>query len=540
MGKLWTAIKNRIDRIFNSTLANPSRWLLDMLRSNESDSGIALNGKSAISYPPIWYAVNKIGGHIGQLPLCVYLQDPTDKRRKEKSPRHRGYKVMKQPNLLMTGPIFRETMQHHALLWGNGRAAIRRNNRQEPTELILLMPDRTITVAVDNVKWHVTTVTETGEKIKIPDSDVLHIPGLGFDGLSGYSLIEVARNSIGMGLAAEKYGNRLYKSNSMPGMVLEAPPGVFRDENEAKEFIDKWNDYHQGIDNAGKTALLREGIKATPIAMNGRDAQWVEQRKFQRQDAALLMLLEQILGDDSSVSYNSLEQKNLAYLVNCLMRWVVKWEFELNRKLLSKNESDSESAYFKFNVNGLLRGSIKDRFEVYEKARMMGILSANEIRELEDWNPREDEGGDSYDNPATTPGGGAAEPAANDNNEPADQKPAANNRVRQLIASRLKDLSDGEIKRVKTAVSKQKNFVAWLDEFYTASPFHELLVAVHQQLGGTAATADTYARESRALLLDIASTCTQDTFASTVDSETATWGQRAEKMTDLIMTFTGE
>jgi HK97 family phage portal protein len=537
--RAWNAFAGRF---FNSTLASPQRWLLDILRSNESDSGISVNGKTAISYPPIWYAVNKIGGHIGQLPLSVIQQDPNDRRIKEKAVRHRGYKVMKQPNELMTGPVFRETLQHHALLWGNGRAAIIRNNRQEPVELTILRPDCTKTVVVDGQKWHVVEQPDTGTKYKILDIDVLHIPGLGFDGISGYSVIEIARNSIGMGLAAEKYGNRLYRSNATPGMVLEAPPGVFRDESEAKEFIDRWNEYHQGLDNVGRTALLREGIKATPLSMNGRDAQWVEQRKFQRQDAALIMLLEQILGDDSSVSYNSLEQKNLAYLINCLMRWIVKWEFELNGKLLSTRERDAESHYFKFNVAGLLRGSIKERFDVYEKARMMGILSANECRELEDLNPRE--GGDSYDNPATTAGGSGTSTVQTDKDSSSDaiettteEMDTTNARVRNLIVSRLRDVTAGEVKRIKTAASKERNFVKWLDEFYTTSPFMELICHVHRQLGGNDATATSYAGESKALLLDIAGSCTSETFVESIDKGTVDWLNRADQMADIITTI---
>lgn len=528
---IWQRIKRGVRSIFASGVTTPAQWLVDWFHQNDSDSGLDINGKSATAYPPVWYAVNKIGGHIGQLPLCVFEQDPNDHRKKAKASRHPGYRMMKRPNSAMTGIIFRETLQYHALLWGNGRAHITRNNRQDPMEAVILPPDRTVTVLVNGTKWHAVTIRETGEIRKLYDGDVIHIPGLGYDGLSGYSLIELAKNSIGLGLAAEKFGNRLFKSDAIPGIVLEAPPGVFRDEVEAKAFIDNWNNYHSGLDNVGKTALLREGVQAKPLSMRGRDAQWVEQRKFQRQDTALLFLLEQILGDDASVSYNSLEQKNSAYLVNCLMRWIKKWEEELNEKLLSIRQKESESHYFKFNVNGLLRGTIKERAEFYQVMRQIQVLSANEVRELEDMNPRDDDAGDEYDNPAITPGWQDSTTEATEDVAPNEVSDLASARLKHLVSSRLRELLSVEGHRVTAAASKESDFLVWMDGFYSPSNFGGRIASVYEDLGAASAAA-IHIDDSMSALRDIYNSGgTVEAF----NAATVKWHERAINLSVLVL-----
>ena len=316
-------------RIVGSTTSNPASWFVDWIRPDTNDSGIGMSVTTPLTYAPLWYAVNKIAGHVGQLPLVVYS---VDGERRDKAISHPAYRLLKRaPNDDIGAHVFRETLTSHALLYGNGRALIVRNNRGAPRELIPLAPDRCQTQIVAGRKWHIYR-DDTEQEIPIPDANVLHIAGLGFDGVQGYSVIELAKNSWGLGLAAEKTAARHFKHNALPSMVIEAPKGAFRDEVKAREFLGRWNEFHEG---GGKVGLVRDGMKATPLSVTAHDAEWIEQRRFQRQEAAIWMCLEQILGDDASVSYNSLEAKNLAYLTNCLMRWISKWEEECEKK---KNE----------------------------------------------------------------------------------------------------------------------------------------------------------------------------------------------------------
>lgn len=542
----------------NASATHPGRWLIDILRSgSESDSGIDIDTRTALSYAPIWYAVNKIAGHVGQLPCVLYEQ--LEERQKQRAIRHPSYRLMKnRPNSWMSAIQFKETLTAHALLSGNGRAVIERNNRQEPAELIPLLPDQTVTVMMNGEKWHVVTDSETGEKTKLKDKDVIHICGLSYDGLQGYSVLHLMRNSIGLGLAGEKVGNRHFRNNSTPGVILEAPPGAFKREEDARKFLQDWNTYHSGVDNANRTAMLRDGIKATTLSINARDSQWIEQRMFQRQEAALWMLLEQILGDDSSVSYNSLEQKNMAYLTNCLMKWLTKWEAELNAKLLTETQQKADSHYFKFVVQALLRGTTKERYEVYQIARMIEVMSANDVRELEDMNAVE--GGDEYENPANrsyADNGNQQGPDTEDDGQPnsnaststieastitpicittTDAPPAATKRDavhRKLIESRLRNILAVERDRVTSAAASEKNFISWLDGFYSEPKFGGTLTNVYDAMNAASLVAE-HVAVSKQQLLDIAGRCQSDTFAPTVGAEVATWLDRAGTIADTI------
>lgn len=568
----FRAIRNRM--FANSSATHPGRWLLDVLRSgDETDSGITVDTTAALSYAPIWYAVNKIAGHVGQLP-CVLFQADGD-RQKSRALRHPCYRLMKQrPNPWMSSIQFRETLTAHALLNGNGRAIIERNNRSDPATLIPVLPSQAVTVMMNGEKWHVITDSETGDKTKIPDKDMIHICGLSYDGLQGYSVLHLMRNSVGLGLAGEKVGNRHFRNNSTPGVILEAPPGAFKREEDARKFLSDWNTYHSGIDNSNRTAMLRDGIKASTLSVNARDAQWIEQRQFQRQEAALWMLLEQILGDDSSVSYNSLEQKNMAYLTNCLMKWLTKWEAELNAKLLTDLQQRTESHYFKFVVQALLRGTTKERYEVYQIARMIEVMSANDVRELEDMNAVE--GGDEYENPANrsyndtqdqtdqqsmpdaasqsdSQATGAIEAALNPPAEPGQihitytlssdkqqepKNPPASAVPRKMIESRLGHILSYERDRVQEAARYEANFLSWLDGFYSEPKFIGTLRSVYELMNAPALV-DSHVTESREALLHIAGRCHADTFAATVVADTSHWPGRASQIADVICSMEG-
>jgi len=519
-----TGLRGWVSRVWSaatSGTANPSQWLVDWVRGESSDSGVEVDGVSAMRYAPIWNAVNKIAGHVGQLPLVLHEEISDRERRKAKN--HPAYRLLKRrPNSLMTPIVFKELLQHHALLWGNGRAVIVRNGRGDPDELIPL-PAYADTDLIDGVKLHWYRDRKTNIPFVFTDDEVFHVPGLGYDGIKGYSLVEMARNSIGLGLASEKHMNRHFRNNAVPSLILEAPTGVLRKEEDARDFLANWERFHKGLDNQQKTGLLREGIKATTLGMPGRDAQWIEQRVFQRQEAALWLLLESILGDDSSVSYNSLEAKNLAYLVNCLMRWLTKWEEEGNRKLLTRRQQDTDSHFFKFTTAALLRASTKERFEVYQIGRQIRVFSANDVRAMEDLPPVD--GGDDYDNPATTPG-----PSPDDDlggSGDGDQAPdsdSATTAGRRQIAAML----DVEAERIIRAASKAGNFVAWLDSFY--EKLTPALIAMYAAIGGTQEDAKCHADLSKEQILVAAGgASTTDGLIACIREVLVTWPCRAEE-----------
>lgn len=471
-----------------SGLTSPAQWLIDWIRGPYSDTDVRVTFDSALSYSPVWYAVSRIAGHVGQIPLNLHRKLDRGSELAENNPLYRLLKH--RPNELQTPIVFKETMMMHALLAGNGRAAIVRRNGV-PVELITLLPDSTVTCLVEGKKWHVViagdddrcgyveggpTKYRDGKIYKIPDEDVLHIPGLGYNGFCGVSLVDLCRNVFGLGLAAEKAVSSSFK-NPRPGVIIHAPTGMLRDKEKAKEFLDFFNEYHSGVDNQGKAALLREGMTAESLPVSASDLQWLEQRKFQRQEIALLFGLESILGDDESSSYNTMEQKTLAYLSNCLMKWLRRWEEECDYKLLGRNQN--RQMFYRFDTAALLRTDYMTRMNAYSTAINARIMSPNEVRSELGYNPYD--GGDEFFNPAITPGGGESdmESESDDDEEPedgdapSDESDAISNQARLEFVENIRGLLSKEALRVRNAAKARRRyengratFATWQRKFY--------------------------------------------------------------------------
>jgi len=457
---------------------NPRQWFIDWIRPSVNESGIPTGQNSVLGLAAVYYAVTRIAGHVGQLPLIVYRKQG-DKGR-EPDPRHPAYKLCKyRANPWTNAGDFRECLMLHALLHGNGRAWIERNNRQEPVAMYPLHSDNITTMLVREDSGDVLTDWQkvhvyhapNGEMLVLPDRDVFHVMGLGDNGVEGLSLLELGSNSFGLGLAAQRASNRLYKNDAVPGLILMAPEGYLTQEDEAKQFLDAWNNYHAG--GQRKAGLLRGGVDVKAIAHNNRDSQMIETRLFQRQDAALWFSLEQILGDDSSVSYNSLEEKNKAYLSNCLNRYLVKWEQECREKLCSLMQKDQDSHFFKFTVEALLRASAEERANFYSQMVTMTAMSPNEVREKEDMNPRP--GGDEYVNPNTTSDRAAPEPEPAEDDQQ-QRRTAARRQVAQMLTAERRKLTNAQ-----NATHRGADwFTEWAEKHYgklqeslTASLTHE-------------------------------------------------------------------
>ena len=245
--------------------------------------------------------------------------------------------------------------------------------------------------------YQYTTSTEDaptmkGVTVNLPPSDVLHIPGLGFDGLVGYSPIAMAKNAIGMAIACEEYGAKFFANGAAPGGVLEHP-GTIKDPQRVRE---SWQSTFGGSANSNKIAVLEEGMKYTPIGISPEQAQFLETRKFQVNEIARIFRVPpHMVGDLEKSSFSNIEQQSLEFVKYTLDPWVIRWEQTIHRSLLLPDE---KSQYFvKFNLEGLLRGDYQSRMNGYAIGRQNGWMSANDIRELENLDriPAE-EGGDLY------------------------------------------------------------------------------------------------------------------------------------------------
>ena len=335
---------------------------------------------------------------VAGLPLHLYRYK--EDGGKEKALDHPLYNLLHdEPNPEMSSFVFRETLMTHLLLWGNAYAQIIRNGKGEVIALYPLMPNRMV---VDRdtkgrLYYQYTTSTEDaptmkGVTVNLPPSDVLHIPGLGFDGLVGYSPIAMAKNAIGMAIACEEYGAKFFANGAAPGGVLEHP-GTIKDPQRVRE---SWQSTFGGSGNSNKIAVLEEGMKYTPIGISPEQAQFLETRKFQVNEIARIFRVPpHMVGDLEKSSFSNIEQQSLEFVKYTLDPWVIRWEQTIHRSLLLPDE---KSQYFvKFNLEGLLRGDYQSRMNGYAIGRQNGWMSANDIRELENLDriPAE-EGGDLY------------------------------------------------------------------------------------------------------------------------------------------------
>ena len=363
-----------------------------------STSGKAVTERSAMQMTAVYSCVRILAEAIAGLPLHLYRYTPDGS--KVKAVDHPLYLLLHdEPNPEMSSFVFRETLMTHLLLWGNAYAQIIRNGKGEVVALYPLMPNR-MSVDRDKHGQLYYTYTRASDEaptmnsmtVLLPPSDVLHIPGLGFDGLVGYSPIAMAKNAIGLAIATEEYGAKFFANGAAPSGVLEHP-GTIKDPSRVRE---AWMSQFGGSANSGKVAVLEEGMKYTPISISPEQAQFLETRKFQINEIARIFRIPpHMVGDLEKSSFSNIEQQSLEFVKYTLDPWVIRWEQSIQRALLRPEE---KKRYFaKFNVEGLLRGDYQSRMNGYAVARQNGWMSANDIRELENLDriPAE-AGGDLY------------------------------------------------------------------------------------------------------------------------------------------------
>lgn len=361
-----------------------------------SSSGKQVNERSAMQMTAVYSCVRILSEAIASLPLHVYEQ--TDGISKKATDHPLFFLLHDEPNSEMTSFIFRETLMTHLLLWGNAYAQIIRNGKGEVVGLYPLMPDR---MKVDRdedgnlyYEYRITKADPSKEQgtVRLSPHDVLHIPGLGFDGLVGYSPIAMAKNAIGMAISCEEFGAKFFEHGAAPSGVLEHP-GVLKDPSKLR---DSWQATFGGSANSGKIAVLEEGVKYTPISMAPNEAQFLETRKFQINEIARIFRVPpHMVGDLEKSSFSNIEQQSLEFVKYTLDPWVSRWEQAMMRVLL--NDEEKARYTIKFNVDGLLRGDYQSRMNGYAIARQNGWMSANDIRRLEELDPLPAEvGGDLY------------------------------------------------------------------------------------------------------------------------------------------------
>ena len=362
-----------------------------------ANSGKRVTDRTALQHIAVYACVRVLSEAIAQLPLHVYKYNDKGKERVLQHPLY--FLLHDQPNPEMTSFVFRETLMSHLLIYGNAYAQIIRNGRGDVLGLYPLMPDK---MKVDRDEKNRLiyiysrydeanpNLKEQGDIVLYAD-EVLHIPGLGFDGLVGYSPIALAKNAIGISIACEDYGASFFGNNANPSGVLEHP-GVIKNPDKLR---DAWHRAYGGR-NAHKVAVLEEGVKFTPISIPNNEAQFLETRKFQIEEIARMYRVPlHMISDLDHATFSNVEHLSLDFVKYSLDPWIVRWEQSLQKALLS--DSEKGRYFIKFNVDGLLRGDYASRMQGYSIGIQNGFLCPNDVRELEDMNLiPEEKGGFTY------------------------------------------------------------------------------------------------------------------------------------------------
>ena len=349
-----------------------------------STSGKNVNERTAMQTTAVYSCVRILAEAVASLPIHVYRYTETGKERVYDHPLY--YLLHDEPNPEMTSFVFRETLMSHLLIWGNAYAQVIRDGNGRVLSLYPLLPDKMEVDRDEHGQLFYTYTRNTDEnpnfneygRVRLRQEDVLHIPGLGFDGLVGYSPIAMAKNAVGMTLACEEYGASFFENGATPGGVLEHP-GVLKDPAKVRE---SWHSVYGGSRNAGKVAVLEEGMKYQQIGIPPEEAQFLETRKFQIDEIARLYRIPpHMVGDLDKSSFSNIEQQSLEFVKYTLDPWVIRWEQSIQRALFLPQEK--KQYFVKMNVDGLLRGDYESRMKGYSIGIQNGFMCPNDIRRLE-------------------------------------------------------------------------------------------------------------------------------------------------------------
>lgn len=382
-----------LDRLLGrrwSTLTEPSEALRHAFGGGRSTAGEDVTSTSSLGLSVYYACLCNISEDMGKLPLIVYKRK---ERGKERAKQHRNYKLLHDmPNPEMTAMTLRETITAWALGWGNGYAEIERNGRGEAVALWPVHPSRVTLKRED--KALVYEIQEGGTPRRVAPRNMLHIHGMGDDGLTGHSVFRVGCESIGRGLAAQRFSGAFFGNNAQLGTTFEHP-GVLG-EAAYKQLKESLVEEHATASKAFRPRILEEGMKvsAAQVGIPPNDAQLIETMEFSVEDVCRWFRMPpQKVGQlKRAAGWSTLEMLNTAYVIDTLTPWAVRWEQELARKVFFPGE---KTYYAEHLFDGLMRGDSKARSEYYSKQFATGAMSIDDINEAENRNPIEGPGGDT-------------------------------------------------------------------------------------------------------------------------------------------------
>lgn len=379
--KLFASNRVTDEKMWNSALWN--------LAGNQSPSGESINEYTALTYSAVWNAVSLIAGTIGALPLHLMRSQGKNTLPETTHPLYRTMHSAGNP--LMTAMAVRECLLSHVLTWGNGYAEKVYNTRGQIVELWPITPNRVKPKMIEGDMVYEINVG-LDDPVVLGRDQIMHVPGLGFDGFIGYSVIHMARKGIGLAKAMETFGSNYFGQGTHPGTIVNHPGKL--SEVAHTNLSNSLKDAHSGLGKSHKLMLLEEGMKIETLGIPPNDSQFIESRAFQIPEIARWFNLPpHKLKDLTKSSFNNIEAEQTSYVTDSLLSWAVRLEQNYNLQLLTVAEF-RQGLYFKHVLEGLLRGSSKDRADFYAVMLDRGVFSINEVRAKEDANPIDD--GDTH------------------------------------------------------------------------------------------------------------------------------------------------
>ena len=450
----------------STPLSDPDEFLLDLLGGQKSSSGVKVNDETILTYSPIVRGINLIANIIGRLPTIVAKRLPEGGKEPDVS--HFAYDMVRwKANDEDTAFVFKQTMQAQALIRGNAFAFIDRLNNGDAVQMIPLPARKVWPVRVDGMKFY---MFDTGTEIrKLEAMNVLHIRGLGLDTLLGLDTVNKSSDSVGLGLAMQRYSGKFFANNARPSLAIEMEGTPTKED--IKRLRENWSTIHVGLENSHRVALLYGGMKLSPFSAGAKESQLIESRQFSLVDVAnWLNLPVHKVGGEGRTAFASLEQENRSFLDDSIAPWITTWEQELREKLLTEDEKESDSHLILFKVVALLAADAKTVSEVLTAEVNNGLLNVDEARAIQDRSPLPDGEGKRFRKPENI---GFVDDA--DDEEPApttdpDDDDQDDDRTRRLKVSTTRafvDAADRMARRLvisaKKAAKNHRKFGDWLE-----------------------------------------------------------------------------
>ena len=379
----------------NIPLSSPEIWN-EVFGDQTTSSGITVNPQKSLTIGAVFQAVNLISGDVAKLPLNVYRRRPDlGVKGREVDEAHPAQKLVKyRPNAEMSAFKFWRRLMTHALIWSNAYALIERDPMGNPIALFPLLPDRTAPARTkDGVLYYTSEID--GELHGFAASNILHIEQISITGESDCQMVYKAREAFALALAAEQFASKYFRNGGRIGGILEVPVGMTK--QGADNLESGFRKTYDQLDAAFKSVILRDGAKFHQGQFTPEQTQMLGARQEQvKEIARWFNIPPHKLGDDSKASYNSLEQENRAYLNGCLSHWLKTIEAECYLKLLTPAEQEQNSRFIEFNVAALVAADIATQYGIFRTGIEAGILSPDEVRAMQNLNPRPDGLGSKY------------------------------------------------------------------------------------------------------------------------------------------------